>query len=99
MKIAQRPAALCVADDFVAGVVLQLAAKKRLKVPDDLAVISLNDLGIAEKLLPPVTALHVSPDELGRKAAQVLIEWLDRGQLPANFDIAIPPHLIVRASA
>lgn len=99
LKIAQRPAALCVADDFVAGVVLQLAAKKRLKVSDDLAVISLNDLGIAEKLLPLVTALHISPDELGRKAAQVLIEWLDRGQLPANFDIAIPPRLIVRASA
>ncbi|GBC99932.1 Ribose operon repressor [bacterium HR17] len=99
LKIAQRPAALCVADDFVAGVVLQVAAEKRLKVPDDLAVISLNDLGIAEKLLPPVTALHISPDELGRKAAQALIEWLDEGRLPENFDIAIPPRLIVRASA
>ncbi|MCX7969806.1 MAG: LacI family transcriptional regulator, partial [Armatimonadetes bacterium] len=62
LKVAQRPAALCVADDLVAGVVLQVAAEKRLRVPDDLAVISLNDLGIAEKLLPPVTALHIAPD-------------------------------------
>ena len=36
-------------------------------------------LGIAEKLLPPVTSLHIAPDELGRKAAKLLIEHLDKG--------------------
>jgi len=99
LKIAQRPAALCVADDFVAGAVLQVAAEKRLRVPEDLAVISLNDLGIAEKLLPPVTALHIAPDELGRKAAEVLIGQLDNGILPAQRDISVSPHLFVRASS
>ncbi len=99
LKGAQRPAALCVADDFVAGVVLQLAAEKGLRVPDDLAVISLNDLGIAEKLLPPVTALYIAPDELGRKAVQLLIQWLDNDRVPPEPDIAVPPRLIVRASA
>jgi len=99
LKIAQRPTALCVADDFVAGAVLQVAAEKRLRVPEDLAVISLNDLGIAEKLLPPVTALHIAPDELGRKAAEVLIGQLDNGILPAQRDISVLPHLFVRASS
>jgi DNA-binding LacI/PurR family transcriptional regulator len=99
LKIAQRPAALCVADDFVAGTVLQVAAEKRLRVPDDLAVISLNDLGIAEKLLPPVTSLHIAPDELGRKAAEVLIGQLDNGILPAQRDISVSPQLFVRASS
>jgi len=99
LKIAQRPTALCVADDFVAGAVLQVAAEKRLRVPEDLAVISLNDLGIAEKLLPPVTALHIAPDELGRKAAEVLIGQLDNGILPAQRDISVSPHLFVRASS
>jgi DNA-binding LacI/PurR family transcriptional regulator len=99
LKIAQRPAALCVADDFVAGTVLQVAAEKRLRVPDDLAVISLNDLGIAEKLLPPVTSLHIAPDELGRKAAEVLIGQLDNGVLPDQKDISVSPQLFVRASS
>jgi LacI family transcriptional regulator len=99
LKIAQRPAALCVADDFVAGTVLQVAAEKRLRVPDDLVVISLNDLGIAEKLLPPVTALHIAPDELGRKAAEVLIGQLDNGVLPDHKDISVSPQLFVRASS
>jgi LacI family transcriptional regulator len=99
LKIAQRPAALCVADDFVAGTVLQVAAEKRLRVPDDLAVISLNDLGIAEKLLPPVTSLHIAPDELGRKAAEVLIGQLDNGILPDQKDISVSPQLFVRASS
>ena len=99
LKIAQRPAALCVADDFVAGAVLQVAAEKRLRVPEDLAVISLNDLGIAEKLLPPVTALHIAPDELGRKAAEVLIGQLDNGILPAQRDIVVMPRLFVRTSS
>jgi LacI family transcriptional regulator len=99
LKIAQRPAALCVADDFVAGTVLQVAAEKRLRVPDDLAVISLNDLGIAEKLLPPVTSLHIAPDELGRKAAEVLIGQLDNGVLPDQRDISVSPQLFVRASS
>jgi DNA-binding LacI/PurR family transcriptional regulator len=99
LKIAQRPAALCVADDFVAGTVLQVAAEKRLRVPDDLAVISLNDLGIAEKLLPPVTSLHIAPDELGRKAAEVLIGQLDNGVLPDQMDISFSPQLFVRASS
>jgi len=99
LKIAQRPAALCVADDFVAGAVLQVAAEKRLRVPDDLAVISLNDLGIAEKLLPPVTALHIAPDELGRNAAKLLVERLDNDIVPSETDIAIPPRLIARNSS
>jgi len=99
LKIAQRPAALCVADDFVAGAVLQVAAEKRLRVPDDLAVISLNDLGIAEKLLPPVTALHIAPDELGRRAVKLLIEQLDKGVMPREMDIVVQPCLFVRASS
>ncbi len=99
LKIAQRPAALCVADDFVAGVVLQVAAEKGLRVPEDLAVISLNDLGIAEKLHPPVTALHIAPDELGRHAANLLIMRLDDDIVPSETDIAIPPRLIARHSS
>ena len=99
LKVAQRPAALCVADDFVAGAVLQVAAEKRLRVPDDLAVISLNDLGIAEKLLPPVTSLHIAPDELGRRAAKLLIERLDRGTTPREMDTVVQPRLFIRASS
>jgi DNA-binding LacI/PurR family transcriptional regulator len=37
-------------------------------------IASLNDLGIAEKLLPPVTTLHIAPDELWRKFAKLLTE-------------------------
>ena len=99
LKIARRPAALCVADDFVAGTVLQMTAEKRLRVPDDLAVISLNDLGIAEKLLPPVTSLHIAPDELGRRAAKLLIEQLDKGVMPREVDIVVQPHIFIRASS
>jgi len=98
LKVAQRPAALCVADDFVAGVVLQVAAEKKLEVPDDLSVISLNDLGIAEKLLPPVTALHIAPDELGRRAAQLLLARLEGDSSVKETEVAIPPTLQVRAS-
>jgi DNA-binding LacI/PurR family transcriptional regulator len=56
-------------------------------------------LGIAEKLLPPVTALHIAPDELGRKAAEVLIGQLDNGVLPDQKDISVSPQLFVRASS
>jgi len=50
-------------------------------------------------LLPPGTALHIAPDELGRKAAQVLIDQLDNGAMPPQRDIVIPPRLLVRASS
>lgn len=99
LKDAKRPTALCVADDFVAGVTLQVAADLDIAVPDELSVISLNDLGVAEKLLPPVTALHIAPDELGRKAAELLIDYLENGKAPPSTDIAVPPRLIVRASS
>ncbi len=99
LKVAKLPAALCVADDFVAGVVLQVATELGLQVPEDLSLISLNDLGVAEKLLPPVTALHIAPDELGRKAAQILLGQLE-GDMPlAETEIAFPPTLQVRASS
>ncbi|MEZ8222235.1 substrate-binding protein-like domain-containing protein [Candidatus Fervidibacteria bacterium JGI MDM2 JNZ-1-D12] len=70
-----------------------------LHVPECLAVVLTNDLGIAEKLLPPVTALHIAPDELGRKAAQLLIEQLENDKISPEKDIAIPPRFIVRASS
>lgn len=97
--IADRPLALCVADDFVAGVVLQVAQELDLQVPHDLGLISLNDLGVAETLLPPVTALHIAPAELGRKAAGLLIMRLKRPKASLPFIITVRPSLTVRASS
>lgn len=63
----------CSSDGLAQGVLVE-AASHGLRVPQDLAVCGFGDADFAAHLLPSLTTVHVDGAEIGRRAAQLMLE-------------------------
>jgi LacI family transcriptional regulator len=73
-----------------------------LKVPDDIAVVGVGDITFGDMLKVPLTTVSWSRTELGREAAELLLNRLveeddDVEEEPRR--VIIPPQLVVRESS
>lgn len=89
---------------FIAGGVTMLAGVLRavrahdLRVPDDISIIGSCDSDLAELATPPVTVVQWSYAELGRAAAELLLDRLQRDRDRPPRHIKFPADLIIRGS-
>jgi LacI family transcriptional regulator len=69
-----------------------------LHVPDDIAVVGAGDIAHADLLRVPLTTVAWSRQEMGRRAAELIVQQIE-GRAPRAFQrVIIPPHLVVRQS-
>lgn len=68
-----------------------------LRVPDDVSVIGVDDLPLASYFDPPLTTVRQDMTEIGRAAAQALIEAVEN-PLAVKRQVRLPVELVVRAS-
>jgi len=92
-----RPAGLFVARPGFARAVAELALRRGLRIPEDLALVAAdNDPALCE-LSPPLTAIHFDYAEVGYRAAELLDRLMD-GQPPPRHSVLVPPTLVPRRS-
>jgi LacI family transcriptional regulator len=75
-------AVMCVNDVLAIGA-LRAAKEMGLRVPQDISITGFDDLEIAQLAEPALTTVHVPHREMGRRAANLLIE-LQSGTGPAQ---------------
>jgi DNA-binding LacI/PurR family transcriptional regulator len=97
LGLRDRPTAIIAANDFSAVGVLDAAREAGLRVPNDLSVAGFDDIPLAEHTTPPLTTVRQPLYEMGRKAAEVLIAWIE-GSPPPTPEIVLPTQLVLRAS-
>jgi LacI family transcriptional regulator len=68
-----------------------------LRVPDDLSLVSFDDLALAEYLRPPLTTVRMPLAELGAAGVDALLSQLDGGE-PRDVVVPTEPEVVVRAS-
>jgi LacI family transcriptional regulator len=85
-------------NDLVAAGVLQACAELGRRVPDDIAVIGCDDIPLAGMVTPPLTTLHISQQEAGSLAVQLLLQKIN-GCAEECGEVVLHPQLVVRASA
>ncbi|GAA0931471.1 LacI family DNA-binding transcriptional regulator [Kribbella koreensis] len=89
--------AVIAANDLLAvGIMHELAARE-LVVPDDVAVIGMDDSELAEQCFPPLTSVNLGSAERGRRAAELLLARID-DDTRAPRRIVVQPTLSVRKS-
>lgn len=81
-------------DQMAFGAALALH-RRGLRVPEDVSLVGFDDLAGAAHSVPPLTTIHQAAHELGRAAAQSLLQLL-AGQKPTA--VLPEPRLIVRSS-
>ena len=85
--------------DHEALFLYEAAAELGLRIPDDVSVMGFADLDFAATLQPPLTTMRQKPKEIGRRAAQLILDRLD-GDFGESSPttIRVGAELIVRGS-
>lgn len=98
---ANKPTAIIGGNNFVAVGVLTALQKLNMLVPEDVAVVSFDEIPVNLIHNPFLTAIVQPPYEIGQKATQLLVSRIQNGdkpQVPFR-DIVLPVKLIVRSSS
>jgi DNA-binding LacI/PurR family transcriptional regulator len=97
MSLSRPPSALVVADDLMALGMLNTLDVMNVRVPEDLSIVSFNNLLLSEMSRPPLTTVDVNIYQLGFQAAKCLIEKIVQPLEPAK-RIIVPFQMIERSS-
>lgn len=90
---------IVVASDLMALGALRVLAALGRRVPDDVALIGYDDLGVAERTTPPLTTVRQPVEEMAERATRLLLEQVDGRTGGHAMRVIIPPQLVRRDSA
>jgi LacI family transcriptional regulator len=99
-RLRPRPTAVMAYNDESALPVLKALHDLELQVPHDVSVVGQNNLNFAQFLVPPLTTVAHSAEEVGRLGAEILLQklgWPEDEPWEARH-VVCQPELIVRAS-
>ncbi|MGN7778786.1 LacI family DNA-binding transcriptional regulator [Mycolicibacterium sp. 22603] len=84
-------------DVFAAAAVLA-AQRRGVSVPDDLAITGFGDFEMARHLIPALTTVNVDVDEIGTKAADLLLARIEGNHVPAP-TVDVGYRIVARGTA
>jgi LacI family transcriptional regulator len=83
-----RPDALITANDNIAVGAYRAIHEMGLRIPDDIAVASFNDISVAQFMNPPLTTVHLAAEEIGESAVELLLEQVGGRELRRRLILA-----------
>jgi len=85
------------ANDRVAGQLMHTLLGQGVRIPQDVRLVGIDDVGYADLLPVPLTTVHQPCRDIGETALRIMLERLDRPQMPAR-DVLLNCELVVRDS-
>ena len=93
------PTAIFATSDTIAIGLLRAAYQSGVVVPRDVSIMGFDDIAIAAYTVPPLTTISQSGEEMGRRAAGLLLDMIEAADGAERLgDIVLEPTLIVRDS-
>ncbi|GAA3511037.1 LacI family transcriptional regulator [Streptosporangium album] len=94
-----RPTAVFCANDLLALGVLQEMTRRRVRIPQDVAIVGYDDIDFAAAAAVPLTSVRQPRQLLGRTAAELLIEETTEDSGHQHRQVVFDPELVVRDSS
>lgn len=91
------PDAIVCANDLLAVAAMKVIVRRGLRVPDDIALVGMDDTDIAELANPSITSVNLGSVARARAAAKLLLRRLNDPGAPVK-QIVIEPSLTIRES-
>jgi LacI family transcriptional regulator len=92
-----RPDAIFCANDLLAAGALAALRDANFRVPEDVAVVGMDNSALAEHTWPPLTTVDLGSAERARIAAELLLQRIERPSRRTR-TVGVEPRLVVRAS-
>ncbi|MCS6847022.1 MAG: LacI family DNA-binding transcriptional regulator [Anaerolineae bacterium] len=98
LALSSPPTAVFAANDLMAMGALMAIREAGLQVPRDMAVVGFDDIPAAKLVTPPLTTVSQFQEQLGRRAAEMLLERMTGTVTGPARSVEMPFKLIVRES-
>jgi LacI family transcriptional regulator len=98
LALSDRPDAIFAANDLMAIGAMAAAREAGLSVPGDVAIAGFDDIFAARLVTPSLTTVSQFQYDLGKAAAEVLLDRLQRGNAAPGTSQSMPFRLIERDS-
>ncbi|HEY2601883.1 MAG TPA: LacI family DNA-binding transcriptional regulator [Thermoleophilaceae bacterium] len=90
--------ALVAGNDLMALGCYDALVERDLSCPGDISIVGFNDMPFADKFNPPLTTVRIPHYEMGKRAAELLLERIQGDGAAPRDDIVLPVQLVQRAS-
>lgn len=97
LRLPNPPTAILAMSDLMAIGALKALKTAGLRVPQDIALVGINDIPLAGLVDPPLTTVHQPAYQMGQEAMR-LLQGLISGKPPPQRQIILPTSLIIRQS-
>lgn len=91
------PTAIFCFCDYMAIEVIRELRKQGRRIPEDIAVLGVDNLGVSELLDPPLTTIDIQNDRMGVLSAEILLKAMTKGKR-SHDKVVLTPRLVERAS-
>lgn len=92
------PSAVVAASDPIAIGVMKALHEAGMRIPEDMSIVSFDDIEAAAYLNPPLSTVKVHTEEMGRTAVKLMHDRLKSGRkLPLK--VVLPTELMLRESS
>jgi LacI family transcriptional regulator len=95
---AKRPTAVLCYTHYLAIKLLQVLWEQKLQVPRDLSVGCFSNAYPVADVIPPLTTVALATEQMGRTAAELVLEQVDSEQATPRRRVVLRTQLIVRGS-
>jgi LacI family transcriptional regulator len=94
-----RPTAVLCSNDMTAIGVMRQSYEEKISIPQDLSVVGFDDIRLAQFIIPPLTTIRMSQEELARLAFKALLSDVDRAiPAPHGSEYPLQTSLVLRES-
>jgi DNA-binding LacI/PurR family transcriptional regulator len=97
LALSTRPTAIVASDDILAIGAMRAAVELGYRIPDDIAIVGFNNIGLTDLVNPPLSTIDVQMSELGREAAAMLLRQI-RTPSGGSEHAILPHRLVIRKS-
>ena len=91
------PTAIACYDDTIALRSIQVLHRRGLRVPEDISVMGIDGMEAGLLSSPTLTTVHMPFEEMGARAAELLLERLENPKLDVRQEV-LSERVIVRES-
>jgi DNA-binding LacI/PurR family transcriptional regulator len=97
LSLEERPTALVITDDVMAFGAMDAIKESGLRIPEDIEVMSFNNIPSAELTSPSLTSVDIDAFALGYESSKLIIEKI-RGEAKRD-RVIVPTNIIYRESS
>ena len=98
LSLSETPTAIFSTNNLMTIGVLQELSRNQVAIPEQMAVVSFDDLNLGELFQPPLTSITQDPYGIGRTAMGVLLERFDGDEERTFKEVRVPVTLRGRRS-